>query len=59
MSNITILFESVEATSIAFRTLKPMIEVSKNCNALTYDEIDEESVKWLVRDRCSTVIKRI
>ena len=51
MSNITILFESVEAASIAFKTLKPMVEVSLDCNAITFDEIDEELVKWLVRDR--------
>ena len=51
MSNITILFESVEAAKEAFTTLKPMIEVSLDCNALTYDELDEELVKWLVRNR--------
>ena len=28
-----------------------MIEVSLDCNALTFDEIDKASVKWLVRDR--------
>ena len=27
-----------------------MIDVSKNCNALTYSEIDEELVKWLISD---------
>ena len=54
MSNITILFESVKAATKAFKTLKPMIEVSKNCNALTYDEIDEELVKWLVEDEYVT-----
>ena len=51
MSNITILFESVEAATKAFTTLKPMIDVSLDCNALTFDEIDKASVKWLVRDR--------
>ena len=50
MSNITILFESVEAATKAFQTLKPMIEMSLDCNALTFNEIDEELVKWLVRD---------
>ena len=51
MSNITILFESVEAATKAFTTLKPMIDVSLDCNALTYSELDEELVKWLMRDR--------
>ena len=51
MSNTTILFESVEAATKAFTTLKPMIEVSLDCNALTYDEMDEELVRWLVCDR--------
>ena len=50
MSNITILFESVDAANKAFRTLKPMIDVSLDCNALAYSELDEELVKWLVRD---------
>jgi hypothetical protein len=50
MSDVTILFESVEAATKAFRTLKPMIDVSLDCNALTFDEIDEELVKWLVED---------
>ena len=40
MSDVTILFESVEAAKEAFTTLKPMIDVSLDCNALTYDEID-------------------
>ena len=50
MSNITILFESVEAAKEAFTTLKPMIDVSLDCNALTYSELDEELVKWLIGD---------
>jgi len=32
-----------------------MIKVSLDCNALTYDEIDKELVKWLKRD-CSDII---
>ena len=28
-----------------------MIDVSLDCNALTFDETDEELVKWLVSDR--------
>ena len=51
MSNITILFESVEAATKAFRTLKLMIDVSIDCNALVYSELDEELVKWLISDR--------
>lgn len=50
MSNITILFESVEAATKAFTTLKPMIDVNLDCNALTFDEMDEVLVKWLVED---------
>ncbi len=50
MSNVTILFESIEATRKAFTSLKPMIEVSLDCNAITYNETDEKLVKWLVRD---------
>ena len=59
MSNRTILFESVEAATKAFRTLKPMIEVGLDCNALTFNEIDEELVKWLVSDRyCQSGAKK-
>ena len=54
MSNITILFESVEAATKAFTTLKPMIEVSLDCNALTFNKMDEEAVKWLVEDNYVT-----
>ena len=50
MSNITILFESVEAAKEAFTTLKPMIDAGLDCNALTFDEIDGELVKWLISD---------
>ena len=50
MNNITILFESVDAATKAFTTLKSTIEVSLDCNALIFDEIDEVSVKWLVGD---------
>ena len=50
MSDVTILFESVEAAKEAFTTLKPIIDVSLDCNALVYDELDEELVKWLIED---------
>jgi hypothetical protein len=59
MSNITILFESVEAAKEAFTTLKPMIDVSLDCNAFTFNEMDEELVKWLVKDNyCQTGAKK-
>ena len=35
-----------------------MIEVSSDCNALTFDEIDEELVKWLVEDSYVTAGSR-
>ncbi len=50
MSDVTILFESVEAAKKAFTTLKPMIDMTLDCNAITYNETDEELVKWLIRD---------
>ena len=54
MSTTTILFETITAAQQAYDTLQPMIEVSLDCNALTYDGIDEELVKWLVSDRQAT-----
>ncbi len=50
MSDVTILFESVEAAKEAFTTLKPMIDMTLDCNAIIYNETDEELVKWLIRD---------
>jgi hypothetical protein len=47
----TILFETITAAVQAYNTLQPMIDVSLDCNAVTFNEIDEELVKWLVRDR--------
>lgn len=46
----TILFETITAASLAYNTLQHMIDVSLDCNAITYNETDEELVKWLVRD---------
>lgn len=55
MTVTTILFETITAARKAYDTLQPMIDVSLDCNALTYDELDEELVKWLVSDRyCQT-----
>ena len=51
MTVTTILFETITAAQKAYDTLQPMIDVSLDCNALTFNEIDEELVKWLVRDR--------
>ena len=50
MSTTTILFETITAAQQAYNTLQPMIDLSLDCNALTYNEIDEELVKWLVED---------
>ena len=44
----TILFETITAASLAYNTLQPMIDVTNDCNAITYNETDEELVKWLV-----------
>ena len=53
MTVTTILFETITAAVQAYDTLQPMIEVGLDCNALTYSELDEELVKWLVSDRDS------
>jgi CheY-like chemotaxis protein len=50
MTNTTILFETVAAARFAYDTLQPMIDVSLDCNALTYNPTDKELVKWLVRE---------
>ena len=50
MSTTTILFETITAAQQAYNTLQPMIDLSLDCNALTFDEIDKELVKWLVED---------
>ncbi len=55
MGNVTILFESITAAQKAHDTLQSMIDTSIDCNALTYSELDEELVKWLVRDKSCRV----
>ncbi|MBE9167984.1 hypothetical protein IQ238_10800 [Pleurocapsales cyanobacterium LEGE 06147] len=44
MNKITILLESLEAAQIAFATLQPMIELTIDYNALTFELQDEEFV---------------
>jgi hypothetical protein len=41
---------SLEAAQIALATLQPMIELTIDFNALTFDLQDEELVNWLVQD---------
>ena len=50
MTTTTILFETITAAVRAYNTLQAMIDVTNDCNAITYNETDEELVKWLVRD---------
>lgn len=57
---ITILFETITAAVRAYNTLQPMIDVSLDCNAITYNETDEEVVRWLIQDSyCQVGTKRI
>ena len=46
----TILFETITAAQQAYDTLQLMIDVTLDCNAVTYHRADEELVKWLVND---------
>ena len=50
MTSKTILFETVAAAYRAYQTLQKMIDVTKNCNAITYNIREEEAVRWLVKD---------
>ncbi len=50
MTTTTILFETITIAQKAYDTLQSMINVSLDCNAVTYNKIDEELVKWLVHD---------
>jgi CheY-like chemotaxis protein len=55
-----ILFETITAAVRAYNTLQSMIDLTLDCNAITYNETDEELVRWLVRDRyCKVGAKRI
>ena len=46
----TILFETITAAQKAHDTLQSMIDVSIDCNAIIYNETDEEAVRWLIQD---------
>ncbi len=50
MTTTTIFFETITAAQQAYDTLQPMIDVSLDCNAVTYNKADEELVKWLVHN---------
>ena len=51
MTIVAILFETVTEAEAAYDSLKLMIDVCLDCNAVTYHQIDEELVKWLVQDK--------
>ena len=46
----TILFETIAAADEIYKTLRAMIDVTIDCNAITYNRLDEETVRWLVED---------
>ena len=48
MTSKTILFETIAAAERAYNTLQRMIDVTIDCNAITYNSSDEEVVRWLV-----------
>ena len=50
MTYQTILFETVDAAQFAYNILQFAIEVSLDCNAITYDRVDEELVRWLIQE---------
>ena len=51
MTSKTILFATVAAAVEAYKTLQAMIDVTIDCNAITYNNrLDEETVRWLVED---------
>lgn len=51
MTTTTIFFETITAAQKAYDTLQPMIDISIDCNAITFNESDKELAKWLVCDR--------
>ena len=61
MTDQTILFETIDAAQSAYNTLQFMIDVSLDCNAITYNWLDAELVKWLVQDNycCSKAYRSI
>ena len=50
MTDITILFETIAAAEKAFAILQPMSDIIIDCNAITYNQEDEELVEWLIQD---------
>jgi hypothetical protein len=46
----TILFTAVAAADEAYKTLIAMIDVTLDCNAITYNNLNEETIKWLIKD---------
>ena len=55
MTSKTILFATVAAAVEAYKTLQAMIDVTIDCNAITYNRLDEETVRWLVEDNYCNV----
>ncbi|MDJ0899484.1 MAG: hypothetical protein QNJ55_11800 [Xenococcus sp. MO_188.B8] len=51
MASTTILFETVTAAESAYDALKLMTGVVLDCNAVTYNQADQELVQWLVQDK--------
>ena len=50
MTSKTILFKTIAAADEIYKTLQAMIDVTIDCNAITYNNADEEVVRWLVED---------
>jgi hypothetical protein len=46
----TILFATITAAREAYDILQPMIDVVLDCNAITYNSSDFETVGWLIED---------
>lgn len=58
MTSKTILFKTITEAERAYKTLQRMIDVTIDCNAITYNNADEETVKWLVEDNYCNVRAR-
>lgn len=50
LTSKTILFKTIAAADEACKTLIAMIDVTLDCNAITYNNADEETVRWLIKD---------
>ena len=55
MTSKTILFKTITEAERAYKTLQKMIDVTIDCNAITYNNADEEVVRWLVEDNYCNV----